>query len=370
MSSAVRKPRVLVVTPDFPPAFGGIQRLMHRLVRHFTRVETRVVTLGCEGAEAFDQAEALSTVRTAGDTLIGHSAAIAALNVRAVAEALRYRPHVVLSSHIFMTPATVAIRDLLRTPYVQYLHGREIVIRPRVTRAGLRRAAAAIAVSSYTRRLALDHGAAVERVHCIPPGIDLNETPPAARRSETPTIITIARLEQRYKGQDVLIRALPLVRSRVPGARLLVVGDGPMRPVYQSLAHSLELDGSVAFAGALDDAARDRALDEAHVFALTSTLPLDGGGEGFGMVYLEAAAHGLPSVAGNVGGAVDAVAHEKTGLLVDPTDHVAVADALTTLLASSEIAERLGRAGAARARDFAWPTIARRVEDVLLEVAR
>jgi phosphatidylinositol alpha-1,6-mannosyltransferase len=88
------------------------------------------------------------------------------------------------------------------------------------------------------------------------------------------------------------------------------------------------------------------------------------------MVYLEAAAHGVPSVAGNVAGAIDAVVHGETGLLVDPTNHVAVADALTTLLAAPERAGRLGRAGAARAQEFAWPTIARRVEDVLLAVAR
>jgi phosphatidylinositol alpha-1,6-mannosyltransferase len=370
VNSSARKPRVLLVTPDFPPAFGGIQRLMHRLARHFERVETRVVTLGGEGAAAFDRGEALSIVRTGSDRVIGHSAAVAALNVRAVAEALRYRPHVVLSGHIVTTPANLAISNVLRTPYAQYLHGREIVTRPRLTRAALRSAAAVIAVSSYTQRLALEYAIPAARVHRIAPGVDVTRLRPGpTRRSETPTIVTIARLEQRYKGHDVLIRALPLVRSRVPEARLVVIGDGPMRPVYQDLARSIGLDGSVEFVGALDDAARDRLLDRAHVFALTSTLPLDGGGEGFGMVYLEAAVHGLPAIAGDVGGAVDAVVHGETGLLVDPTDHVAVADALTTLLASRETAERLGRAGAVRAREFAWPTIARRVEDVLLEVA-
>jgi phosphatidyl-myo-inositol dimannoside synthase len=369
VNSSARKPRVLLVTPDFPPAFGGIQRLMHGLARHFERVETRVVTIGGEGSRAFDRGEPLSIVRSASDKMIGHPGAVAALNVRAVVEALSYRPHVVLSGHIVTSPANLAVRRLLRTPYVQYLHGREIAVRPRLAHAAIRGAAAVIAVSSYTRRLALEHDAAADRVHRISPGVDLIDRSRAPRRSQTPMVVTIARLEQRYKGHDVLIRALPLVRSRVAEARLVVIGDGPMQPVYEGLARALGLDGSVEFAGALDDAARDRMLDRAHVFALTSTLPLDGGGEGFGMVYLEAAVHGLPAVAGNVGGAVDAVVHGETGLLVDPTDHVAVADALTTLLASRETAERLGRAGAERAREFAWPTIARRVEDVLLEVA-
>lgn len=369
MSSSLRKPRVLLVTPDFPPAFGGIQRLMHRLAEHLERMDARVVTLGGDAAREFDRGEALAVVRAWEVGALGHSGTIALLNVRAVVEALRFRPSVVLSAHINVSPAALAISRLLRVPYLQYLHGREVIIRPRLTRTGLRGAAAVVAVSSYTQQLALEHGAVPERVHRIPPGIDLVERP-AIERAEFPTIVTIARLEQRYKGHDVLLRALPLVRSRVPDARLVVIGNGPMQPVYESLARSLGLDGSVEFAGALDDAARDRVLDRAHVFAMTSRLPLDGGGEGFGIVYLEAAVHGLPAVAGNVAGAVDAVVHGETGLLVDPTDHVAVADALTKLLASPETAQRLGRAGAARVTGFAWPKIARRVEDVLLEVAR
>ena len=367
MGSSERK-RVLLVTPDFPPAFGGIQRLMYRLAEHLQRLDVRVVTVGGEGSAAFDRGQSVSVARSPA-AIGGHSGAIAVLNARFVLEALRFRPHVVLSGHIFTSPAALAIKRLVRTPYVQYLHGREVIIRPRLTRAGLRGATAVVAVSSYTRQLALDHGAAEGGVHVIPPGIDLPELS-ITDRFETPTVVTIARLERRYKGHDVLIRALPLVRSREDGARLVVVGDGPLQPAYESLVRSLGLDGSVEFAGALDDEARDLLLDRSHVFAMPSRLPLDGGGEGFGIVYLEAAIHHLPAVAGNVGGACDAVVHGETGLLVDPTDHVAVADAVTILLEDPEAAERMGKAAAERATQFAWPVIARRVEDVLLEAAR
>jgi phosphatidylinositol alpha-1,6-mannosyltransferase len=363
------KARVLLVTPDFPPAFGGIQRMMFRLAENFDRVETRVIALGGTGAGEFDRTHSVDVLRVRHPTRLGQSAAITLLNAAALPAAVRFRPSVVLSAHINVSPAVMAIRRLLRTPYVQYLHGREVVIRPRLTAAGLRAAAAVVAVSSYTEGLALAHGAEAAQVHRVPPGVDLPERS-TCERAQAPTIVTIARLEQRYKGHDVLIRALPLVRSRIPGARLIVVGGGPMQTVYESLARSLGLDGSVEFAGSLDDESRDRVLDRAHVFAMPSRLPLDGGGEGFGIVYLEAAVHGLPAVAGDVGGAVDAVVHGETGLLVDPTDHVAVADALTQLLASRETAERFGRAAQTRAQEFAWPTIARRVEEILLAVAR
>jgi phosphatidylinositol alpha-1,6-mannosyltransferase len=358
------------VTPDFPPAFGGIQRMMFRLAEHFDRVETRVIALGRADANGFDRTHALDVARVRHPAYLGQSAAIGLLNAGAVRAALRFRPSVVLSGHINVSPAAMAIRRLLRTSYVQYLHGRELVIRPRLTAAGLRGAAAVIAVSSYTEQLAVAHGADAGRVHRIPPGVDLPSRSPFDGAARAPTIVTIARLEQRYKGHDVLIRALPLVRSRIRGARLVVVGDGPLQPVYENLARSLGLAGGVEFTGALEDAERDRLLEQAHVFAMPSRLPLDGGGEGFGIVYLEAAVHGLPAVAGDAAGAVDAVVHGETGVLVDPTDHVAVADALTELLAAPEKAERLGRNAAKRALAFAWPRIARRVEDLLLAVAR
>lgn len=150
----------------------------------------------------------------------------------------------------------------------------------------------------------------------------------------------------------------------------MLVGDGRLRgQVLELLATAGALDAAT-LTGEVTDAERDGWLDRAHVFAMPSRIPASGsGGEGFGIAYLEAAAHGLPVVAGNVAGAVDAVVDGETGLLVDPSDHVAVADAVADLLVDPERAGALGRAGAERARRFAWPDIARRVEELLREVA-
>ena len=125
---------------------------------------------------------------------------------------------------------------------------------------------------------------------------------------------------------------------------------------------------AVRFLGAVDDAERDRWLRSADVFAMPSRLPNAGlAGEGFGIVYLEAAAYGKPVVAGNVAGALDAVLDGETGLLVDPTDPRAVADALTRLLREPELAARLGRAAQARVAGLSWPAMARSVEALLRE---
>jgi phosphatidylinositol alpha-1,6-mannosyltransferase len=189
-------------------------------------------------------------------------------------------------------------------------------------------------------------------------------------RDERPTIVTVARLEDRYKGHDVMLRALPAVRERVPDVRWVVIGEGTLRKELEALTLELGVEDCVDFLGAVSKDERDHWLRRARVFAMPSRLPRSGGGEGFGIAYMEAAAHGLPVVAGSVGGALDAVEDGQTGLLVDPEDEESVADALVRVLADPELATRLGEAGAARALDFAWPRIARRVEGLLLGVAR
>jgi phosphatidylinositol alpha-1,6-mannosyltransferase len=189
--------------------------------------------------------------------------------------------------------------------------------------------------------------------------------------SDAPTVLTIARIVDRYKGHDVMVRALALVRQTVPGARWVVIGDGSLRPAIEELARASGLGEAVLFLGAVSDEQRSQWLRRADVFAMPSRVPADGhAGEGFGISFLEAGAHGKPVVAGGVGGALDSVVDGRTGLLVDPTDPVAVADALVRLLSDRDLAARLGRGGAERAREFAWPRIAARVEALLLEQAR
>jgi phosphatidyl-myo-inositol dimannoside synthase len=361
--------RVLVLTPDFPPARGGIQVLVHRLVQNWRRVRARVVTLDHLGADTFDREGGLEVVRV-GSTRGPRRASLAALNARSLREALIFRPDVVLSAHIVTSPAARAIRRTRRIPVVQYLYALEMGARPGLAASAVRHADAIVAISEHTRQLAITAGADPSRIHCLPPGVDL---PAQVNRASatTPTVLTVAQLLQRYKGHDVLTRALPLIRSRVGDVEWVIVGDGPYKPQVAELVRSHNLEGRVRFVGSVSDFERDAWLDRAHVFAMPSRVPATGiGGEGFGITYLEAGAHYLPVVGGDVGGTRDAVVDGETGVLVDPNDHVAVADAIADLLVDPERAWRLGRAGAARAQAFAWPLMAARVEDVILELSR
>ncbi|HWI22636.1 MAG TPA: glycosyltransferase family 4 protein [Baekduia sp.] len=363
--------KVLVVTPDFPPAKGGIQLLCHRVVSSFRELEPIVVTVGHQGAAAFDRDQEFRVVRT---PAISSQRALRmmALNAETVRLALREKPDVVLSTHIIASPAAAFLRKQLALPVAQYVYAKEMGARPQLARFALTRCDRVLAISGYARDLALAAGANPARVSLISPAVDLPARPalPKRDRQGPPTLLTISRLEDRYKGHDVVLRAMPLIRAKVPDIRWHVIGEGPLRSMLEDRAQTAGLADTVRFLGAVSDEERDRELARADVFCMVSRLPAGGfAGEGFGIVYLEANAHGVPVVAGAVGGAVDAVDDGKSGLLVDPEDHVAVADAIVKLLSDDELAARLAVEGRAWAERFSWQTAGDLVEAELLELA-
>ncbi|WP_049661828.1 glycosyltransferase family 4 protein, partial [Kitasatospora sp. MY 5-36] len=169
------------------------------------------------------------------------------------------------------------------------------------------------------------------------PGVDPAVFRPAAEdsvgeASAAPVVLCVARLVPR-KGQDVLIRALPAIRRAVPGTTLVLVGRGPDEDRLRGLALRLAEPGSVVFTGGLDHAATAVHYAEADVFAMpcrTRRLGLEA--EGLGIVFLEAAAAGLPVVVGRSGGAPDTVLDGVTGAVVNGRAPAEVAAALTRIL--------------------------------------
>jgi phosphatidyl-myo-inositol dimannoside synthase len=359
------KPRLLILTPDYPPAPGGIQLVSERLAAGIERMQTRVLTLASAGAGEFDGSRT-SAVHRLGATKLPHAGRVALLNALAVGEALRFRPDLTLSMHVIVSPAAAAIQRALGVPFVQYFHAEEIGARPRLAAFAAVRASEAIAVSGYTAGLVRATGAEDASITVIPNGVDVPRDP-TPEPVDRPTFVTVARVQERYKGHDVLVRALALVRAKVPQVQWVVVGEGSLRPGVEALARSYGVAGSIRFLGSVADEQRNSWLRRAHVLAMPSRLPAGGfAGEGFGIAYLEAGAYGKPVVAGNVGGALDAVLDGRTGLLVDPLDELAVGEAISTLLLDRELAGRLGAGGRARAQELAWPAIVERVQAVLL----
>jgi phosphatidylinositol alpha-1,6-mannosyltransferase len=169
------------------------------------------------------------------------------------------------------------------------------------------------------------------------------------------------------KGQDVLVRALPAIRARVPGAALLLVGDGPHREAVEKLVRSLGLDRDVVLTGRVPWQRTPAYYDAGDVFAMPTRTRLGGlEPEALGICYLEAAATGLPVVAGDSGGAPDAVLDGENGFVVDGRSVAQVADRVSTLLLDRDLARRFGERGRAWvAEKWLWDHQAGRLKELL-----
>jgi glycosyltransferase involved in cell wall biosynthesis len=209
------------------------------------------------------------------------------------------------------------------------------------------------------------------RLHVVHPGVTMPPAPPAplASRPGPATVITVARLSDRSKGHDVALEAMARLRERVPDVRWVVVGGGPLLEELRAAAESRGIADAVTFTGPIDDAELHRLLGAAHAFCLLSREPPPGqAGEGFGIAFVEAGAHGLPVVAGAIPGVLDAVSNEANGLLVDPRDPGAAAGALERVLTDLPLAQQLADRGRARAGRLEWPRVVARYREVVERV--
>ena len=370
--------RTLLVTNDFPPRAGGIQSYVQSLAERLPARDLVVYAPHCAGAAEFDAAQDFPVYRHPG-SLILPAGEVRRRAVELIREhrigAVWYGAAAPLS---LLSPAFRA-EGVLRT--VASTHGHEVgwSMLPG-TRQLLRRIGRVndvlTFVSRYARRrisAALGPFAALEYV---PPGVrvDTFRPDPVARRlirdrygiGDAPLLLTVSRLVAR-KGHDTLIRAMPALVRQLPGLRLLIVGDGPDGQRLRELAHGLGLADRVVFAGAVPWPDLPGHYTAGDVFAMpcrTRGSGLDV--EGLGMVFLEAAATGLPVVAGASGGAPETVQQGRTGLVVDGRDVAAVAHATASLLVDRERAAHWGANGRAWvSQEWNWDTSAQRLAALL-----
>ena len=187
----------------------------------------------------------------------------------------------------------------------------------------------------------------------IAPGIDVEHFIPTDATvlrnslglSDKKVIVSVGRLVHR-KGQDHLIEAMPEILKNVPRAHLLLVGEGPYREYLQNLVHQLKLESSVTFIGRIQYQDLPMYICVGDIFAMPSRSRLMGlEVEGLGIVYLEASSCGLPVLAGDSGGAPDAVIQNETGLVVSGTDNKEIASAAVALLTNLEASQKMGTVG-------------------------
>jgi phosphatidylinositol alpha-1,6-mannosyltransferase len=211
------------------------------------------------------------------------------------------------------------------------------------------------------RRLA--PGVDVDAFH---PGVDGSAVRARWGLSDRPVIVCVSRLVPR-KGQDMLIRALPAIRRRVPGAALLLGSGGPDRQRLERLAREQGVESDVVFTGSVPWAELPALFAAGDVYAMpcrTRAAGLDV--EGLGIVYLEASATGMPVVGGDSGGAPDAVREGETGYVVGGRDLAALTERLVELLSDPVKAKAMGAAGREWVeREWRWETQAARLGKLL-----
>jgi phosphatidylinositol alpha-1,6-mannosyltransferase len=368
--------RHLLVTNDFPPKVGGIQSYLWELWRRLPPDRTTVLTTPRRGADRFDAAQAIRVERDRARVL---------LPTRALARRIDRLAAEVDADLVLLDPALPVgfLGPRLERPYGVVVHGAEVAVPGRVPggrsllRRVLRDARIVIAAGSYPAAEAERAAGRALPTVVIPPGVDPERFMPleagerrAARRRfdldpDAPLVVGVSRLVPR-KGFDVLVEAGAALAGRYPKLQIAVAGSGRDRRRLERLA--AHHGSPVRFLGRVPEHELPVVQGMGDCFAMLCRDRWAGlEQEGFGIVFLEAAACGVAVVAGRSGGSAEAVVDGVTGVVVDdPRDVSAVVAALDHILGD---AERRADAGvAARARivaDFGYDVLARRLQEAL-----
>lgn len=375
--------RSLVVTNDFGPRTGGIESFVNALVERAPRDSIVVHACRQDGDAAYDaDLFARTGVRVVRDPMK------MLLPTPGLARRVSNSAREFGASSVWFGAAaplgllTPSLRKAGITRAVATTHGHEVWwARTPGTRQLLHRVGEVTDVVTYLGEYTRERigqalsPAARARMEQLTPGVDEVFFRPGLDASEIvarlgfagrPLIVSVGRLVRR-KGQDRLIEALPAIRKRVSDAALVIVGEGPYRAKLEARIRELDLELHVQLVGHAPIAELPLYLNAAQVFAMPARNRLGGlEVEGLGIVYLEASACGVPVIAGNSGGAPDAVREGVTGFVVDDADPGALVDRIVTLLENPALAKQMGIAGRGFVEEkWRWDQIVKRHQALL-----
>lgn len=376
-----RSPKLLFVTRNFPPLTGGMERLNHQAF--LSLKDSYSVTLcGPEGASRF-----LPTgIPFREVPLAPLSRFLLGVQWESLKLARNFGPNIVYSGSGLTAPAVLLAARAAGARSVCFLHGLDIVADHPLYRQlflpAIRRINRILVNSRHTSGLAQAAGVRADRIEIINPGVELPDwhlRAEARQRfrsslglGERPILLAAGRLTQRKGLAEFMRYALPEIRRQVPDILLLVIGSeatsalkhrGGIEEGIRVATQEMNLAAHVQLLGAVDDSRLSDAYFAADAMVFP-VLDLPGDVEGFGMVAIEAAAHGLPTVAFAVGGVPDAVANGESGWLVAPGDYGAFTENALVLLdgrEKGEIALRCRQHG----ERFEWAEFGRQLRSVV-----
>lgn len=377
---------LLVLTELFLPTKGGTAVWFAEVYRRLGGKEIHIVTADVPGAAEVDAVHPNTVHRLDLRRIPWLKPESLAMYARLFMRGLR----VVLRQHCLAVHAGRVLPEgwvgwwvarIARVPLVIYAHGEEITTwrqpaKFKAMRWAYRHADQVIANSEFTRDELLKLGLDPRRIVLISPGVDSERFRPdlphddlRARIGITqaqPLILSVGRLSRR-KGFDQVVKVLPELVARGIDVHYAVIGIGEDRTYLSSLAEERGVAARVHLLGHVPMDELPRWYNAAEVFAMPNR-EIDGDTEGFGMVFLEAAACAKPAIAGRAGGTAAAVVHELTGLRVDGADAPEVAAALARLLSDRTYATTLGRNGYTRVQaQGSWEAVAEKTRTLIIE---
>lgn len=345
------RPGALLVTRNFPPLVGGMEKLnfhIHASLAH----EYETSLCGPAGSSAFLEK---------GGAAEAPISPLPIFLLRTLFNAFRIglaaKPKYILGGSGLVAPLVWIVARAVRAKFVLYLHGLDIVVPSwtyqRFWLPFIRRADQVLVNSANTSSLAVASGVAPERIHVLHPGTELPEVGTGHRarfRSEhglgdTRLLLSVGRFTRRKGLAEFVQHSLPGILATYPDTKLLIIGDeasnalavpsGSEKQRIIEAARAAGAEDKIQFMAHCDDKTLSMAYEAADCYVFP-VRPVVGDVEGFGMVALEAAAHGLPTVAFSIGGIPDAVAPEPAGYLVESGDYAAFSSKVMAMLARTQ----------------------------------
>lgn len=330
---------ILLVTRNFPPNLGGMERLIHHVYLELKN-DFKVTVLGPEGSHDYVVPDSRISSCVLSPTFIF----LACLQWKAYRMARQLRPNLIIAGSGVAVPAALCAARSIDVPVVCYLHGLDLVARNPIYRSlfipSIIRCDKVIANSQNTARLAREAGVNSASIHLLCPGVTIPSTEDSTTKSlfrnryslqDKIVLLSVGRIQPRKGLAEFIERVLPLLVSQRPEVTLVIIGAEPKNALNSapgerqrvlSVAQSVGMERHVVIQGAVNDETLTQAYRESNLL-IFPVRDIPGDVEGFGMVAIEAAAHGLPTVAFAVGGIPDAVKDNVSGYLIDSGDYTA-----------------------------------------------
>jgi phosphatidyl-myo-inositol dimannoside synthase len=373
--------KVLIPSYDFKPLLGGVAHYVHEIALHLHQehhAEVTILARQLPESEAFDanvpyQVQRIFSPKTA---LLSQ-----AFFARQLITELPKNDLVICPLWFPDATATFIAQSFLKTKLPVHIvaHGSEIFSFENSFKTKVRRyllvslkkkvfntCRSVLAVSHFTHNAVLSEtGIAADKVHTINNGVnvDIYKKNALSKSSTGQHLVTVSRLVP-YKGIDTVLNSLPTVIEQFPSLQYTIVGDGPDLVRLKKIVSDLNLEKNVVF---LEKQSQQKIIEiynRSDLFIMMSRQEFPDV-EGFGLVFLEAAACGTPSIGGNSGGIPDAIEHEKTGWLLPPADHDLLAKKLISLFKDKTQLIQAGEAASLKAQTRTWKTTTEKIWNII-----